>query len=175
MLSHIQKMTHLDPKERHTLENEALARRHARERRETERRNRFLARVEKREQRSLDAGAAQGAEATGDGAAGGGTGCRADSKTANGSEGELQQKFDAAAGFDRKTQDAGDDGIAADWREGDLQQAFDAASGFDRDPPNGDGDDGLAPDGNDGSDDDDKGPGFRPRRGKGYGYRRDSD
>ena len=54
VLSHIQKMTHLDPKERHTLENEALARRHARERREIERRNRFLARVEKREQRSLE-------------------------------------------------------------------------------------------------------------------------
>ena len=87
-------------------------------------------------------------------------------------EGELQQKFDAAAGFDRKTQDAGDDGIAADRREGDLQQAFDAASGFDRDAPNGDDDGGLAPDGNDGSDDDDKGPGLRPRRGKGYGYRR---
>ena len=54
VLSHIQKKTHLDPKERHRLENEALARRHAREKRDIERRRRTLARLETRERHSLE-------------------------------------------------------------------------------------------------------------------------
>jgi hypothetical protein len=54
VLAHIQKGTHLDPKERHRLENEALARRHAREKRDIERRRRTLARLETRERHSLE-------------------------------------------------------------------------------------------------------------------------
>ena len=54
VLSRLQKLTHLDPKERHALENKALARRHARERRDIERHQRFLARIEKRERHSLE-------------------------------------------------------------------------------------------------------------------------
>jgi hypothetical protein len=53
VLSHIQKKAHLDPKERHRLENEALAR-HAREKRDIERRRRTLDRLETRERHSLE-------------------------------------------------------------------------------------------------------------------------
>ena len=49
----IQKLTHLDPKERHALEGEALARRHAREKLDIERRKRLLDRVETREKQAL--------------------------------------------------------------------------------------------------------------------------
>src|SRR5690606_37120656 len=55
----IQKLTHLDPKERHRLEREALARRHAREKLDIERRKRALAKIEAREQRALGMGRAQ--------------------------------------------------------------------------------------------------------------------
>jgi len=49
VLGHIQKMTHLDPHERHRLEDDALARRQSREKLEIERRKRFQFRIEKRE------------------------------------------------------------------------------------------------------------------------------
>jgi hypothetical protein len=75
-------------------------------------------------------------------------------------EGELQQEFDIAAGFDRTAQEAGNAGLVPDWREVDLQKDFHFAAGFDRDDEDsGDGDDGPAPDGNEDSDGDDKGPG----------------
>ena len=80
VLSHIQKMTHLDPKERHRLENEALARRHAREKRDIERRRRTLARLETRERQSLEKAVQARTAAPGGGAAGGGTGRRANRK-----------------------------------------------------------------------------------------------
>ena len=122
VLSHIQKKTHLDPKERHRLENEALARRHAREKRDIERRRRTLARLEtrerqslekavKREQRLQEAARLEAAQAA----------ARIESR--NWREGELQQEFDTAAGFDRKVQEAGDEGLAPDWREGDRPPA----------------------------------------------------
>jgi Relaxase/Mobilisation nuclease domain len=171
VLSHIQKMTHLDPKERHRLENDALARRHAREKREIERRRRALARLETRERHSLEKAvmrqqrlqevarleAAQAA-------------ARIESR--NWLEGDLQQEFDTAAGFDRYVEEAGDEGLTPDWREMDLQQEFHFAAGFDHDDEDsGDGDDGPAPDRNEDSHGNDKGPGFRPRRRKAYGYR----
>jgi uncharacterized sporulation protein YeaH/YhbH (DUF444 family) len=166
VLSHIQKKTHLDPKERHRLENEALARRHAREKRTIQRRRRTLARLETRETHSLENAvrreqrlqeAAQAA-------------VRFQSRDWR--EGDLQQEFDAAAGVDRKVQEAGDEGLAPDWRDGDLQQRFDTAADFHRDyEDSGDGDDGPAQDSDESSDDDDKGPGSRPRRRKAYGYR----
>ena len=164
-------MTHLDPKERYALENGALARRHAREKRDIERRRRALARLEARERQSLEKAvrreqrlqeaarleAAQAAR-------------RIEYRSWD--AGELQEEFDTAAGFDRNVEEAGDEGLAPDWREVELQQEFHFAAGFDRDDEDsGDGDDGFAPDGNDGSDGNDKDPGFRPRRRKAYGYR----
>lgn len=59
VLGHIQKLTHLDPKERHRLEREALARRHGREKLDIERKKRALAKIEAREMRSLGMGRAQ--------------------------------------------------------------------------------------------------------------------
>ena len=54
MLSHIQKKTHLDPKERHALERDALIRRHEREKLDIKREKRMLSRVETRERQSLE-------------------------------------------------------------------------------------------------------------------------
>jgi hypothetical protein len=54
VLGPIQKVAGLDPADRHVLEREALARRHARERKDIERRQRFLARVEARERRAME-------------------------------------------------------------------------------------------------------------------------
>lgn len=54
VLGPIQKLTHLDPKERHGLEREALARRHRRERQEIARLKRAQARIEARERAALD-------------------------------------------------------------------------------------------------------------------------
>jgi hypothetical protein len=54
VLGPIQKMAGLDPADRHALERAALARRHARERKDIERRQRFLSRVEARERRAME-------------------------------------------------------------------------------------------------------------------------
>lgn len=172
VLSYIQKKTDLDPQVRHSLENEALARRHARERRDIDRQNRFLARVEKREQRSLERSLLreqrlqEAARLEAEWAA-------KIAEARDWQEGELQEKFDAAAGFDRNAQGGGQDGSAPDWKVGDLQHEFDAASGFDRDARDGEGV-GPGPGGNDGPDDNDDGPGLRRRRGRGFGFRRTS-
>jgi hypothetical protein len=171
VLAHIQKMTHLDPKERHRLENEALARRHAREKKDIERRRRTLARLEtrerqslektvKREQRLQEAARLKAAQAA------------TEIESRDWNEGELAQEFYAAAGFDSDGQEAGDDGIAPEWDEGELQRHFDMATGFDRhDEDSGDGDDGPAPDNNGGRSGNNRGPGLRPRHKKVYGYR----
>ena len=63
-------------------EKQELTEFYARQRREIERRNRFLVRVEKREQRSLEEGSS---------AAGGGPGCRAH-ENRKWEQGELQQR-----------------------------------------------------------------------------------
>ena len=54
VLAHIQNLTHLDPCDRHRLENEALIRRHERERLEFERQKRLASRLETRERQSLE-------------------------------------------------------------------------------------------------------------------------
>jgi hypothetical protein len=54
VIGHIQKLTHLDPRERHQLESEALARRHAREKLDIERHRRMNAAIETRERQSLE-------------------------------------------------------------------------------------------------------------------------
>lgn len=54
VLGPIQKLTHLDPKEKQALEREALARRHARERQEIARLKRALAKLETRERAALE-------------------------------------------------------------------------------------------------------------------------
>jgi hypothetical protein len=53
VLGPLQRLTGLDPKERHARERDALARRHAREKLETDRRKRSLKKVETRENASL--------------------------------------------------------------------------------------------------------------------------
>jgi hypothetical protein len=53
VLSHIQKHTHLDPKQRHALEREALSRRHEREKLDVARLKRMNARIETRENQAL--------------------------------------------------------------------------------------------------------------------------
>ncbi|MHA6266353.1 relaxase/mobilization nuclease domain-containing protein [Aliiroseovarius sp. CAU 1755] len=53
VLGPIQKLTHLDPVERHRKENDALKRRHAREKLEIERYRRMAARLETRERKAL--------------------------------------------------------------------------------------------------------------------------
>jgi hypothetical protein len=68
-----------------------------------------------------------------------------------------------------------------DIEEGELSRTFNDEAGFEQGPQDsGDDDDGLAPDqttgfDDDGGDDDSGGPRHRQRRGKGYGYRRDSE
>lgn len=54
ILAPLQKMTGLDPLERHKREGEALVRRHQREKRLTERKERFLARIEQREAMAME-------------------------------------------------------------------------------------------------------------------------
>lgn len=54
VLGPLQKLTHLDPKERHAMENAALARQHERERRDLGRHKRTQACVETRERQALE-------------------------------------------------------------------------------------------------------------------------
>lgn len=54
VLGPIQKLTHLDPREKQRLEDEALSRRHARELRDVERLKRLHGKLEARERRSLE-------------------------------------------------------------------------------------------------------------------------
>lgn len=54
VLGPIQKFTHLDPAERHRKENEALKRRHEREKKDATRHKRMAARLETRERQALD-------------------------------------------------------------------------------------------------------------------------
>lgn len=149
VLGHIQKLTHLDPKERHALERDALVRRHAREKLDTARQKRMLARIETREKqvlgkalkratrqaRKMDNKATQDfAEAARD---------RVVRTKTDIDEGTLSEEFNDAAEFAEGTDRTGDDGDdrAPDWKE--------RAENIQR--------------------------GHKPRRGKGYGYRRDKE
>jgi hypothetical protein len=169
VLSHIQKMTQLDPKERHRLEREALDRRHARERKDFDRRKRVLDRLETREIASLE---------------------RALRRELREMQLELDLSHTAAEALsradNRAMQDfhdaARDQGLwrKREFREGDLTVGFNDAAEFVEGAGKGGGDDdGYAPEqdagaDNPGDDDDNGGPKMGRRRRKGYGYRRDS-
>lgn len=149
VLSHIQKLTSLDPRERHRLENEALDRRHGRERSEIERHKRFIARIETREKQSLEKALQR--------------------------EWEIEQAQTLSR---QKTDDllAKD---ARRFAEGELSTTFNDHAGFEEREHGSDGgdDEGQAAEQESKAQDDDDGggPKHRRRRGKGYGYRRDSD
>ncbi len=104
VLSHIQKVTGLDPRERHELERKAFTQRHQRERKEFERQKRFRSRIETRENRSLEARVIR----------------------------EVAQKLEIAGKAQRDFAAAAKDRIAqpTDMEEGDLQVAFNDAAEF---------------------------------------------
>ncbi len=154
VLGPIQKLTHLDPKERHALEREALARRHSRERLEIARLNRAQARLETREKAALEMKLRKAA------------------RLARGLETKVRRDFHEA-GRDRMVRKQTESGAR------DLSVKFNDAGEFAEGPP---------------PDADDDGEGRRPswkqraedlrqtkesrrslnpRRGKGYGLRRD--
>lgn len=169
VLAPLQKLTHLDPKERHKLEDDALARRHEREKQDIERQKRFLKRVETRERASLEKSLRR--EQRLDEAA------RIDA----GQEQTARRPLDDMAKQDFFDA-AKDDGLwkSREFKEGELRQTFNDAAGFEEGAgESGDNDDGYAPDTDpdpDGTgDDDSRGPKQRRRRGRGYAYRRDSD
>lgn len=165
VLSHIQKGTYLDPKERHRLENEALARRHAREKLDIERRRRGLARVETRERQSLEKA------------------MRKAQRLQEAARIEIERTAEQARAVDNMAmQDfydaARDDGLwkEREFRESELSESFnDAAEFFEGPSDSGEEDESYAPNWADDADDDgdDDGPKHRRRRGRGYGYRRD--
>jgi hypothetical protein len=164
VLGHIQKMTHLDPRERHRLEDEALARRHAREKLEIERRKRFQSRIEKREQLSREKA------------------LRREQRLAQEVLLERDRTAEQAHTVDNKAmQDfydaARDDGL---WKhkkfgDGELSESFNDAAEFKEGADRaGDEDENFVPDWADTDDDgDDDGPKFRSDRG--YSYKRDEE
>lgn len=168
VLGPIQKMTHLDPKERHRLEGDALSRRHAREKLEIERLRRLHSRLETRERQSLEKF------------------MRKAQRLQEEARLERERTAEQARTVDnRAMQDfydaAHDFGLWRErhFKEGELRENFnDAAEFVQGADESGDDDERYAPDWKDSADDgddDDNGPKFRRRRGKGYGYRRDSD
>lgn len=164
VLSHIQKMTHLDPRERHKLENDALARRHAREKLEIERRKRFQFRIEKREALSREKA------------------LRREQRLAQEARLERERNVEQSHTVDNKAKqdfyDAARDERLWKHREfedGELSESFNDAAEFAQGGDNSD-DDGesYVPDWADTDDDgDDDGPKFR--RDRGYIYKRDDD
>jgi hypothetical protein len=179
VLGHIQRMTSLDPTERHRLENAALDRRHARERLEIERKERFQARIEKREALSREKALrreqrlAQEARLVKD------LSCEALAKQERMAEQArtvdnraMQDFYDAAK----------DDGLwkHREFEDGELSESFNDAAhiGQDGDFSDDDGEN-YAPDWavdhDDDGDDDDDGPKFNRNRRAGYGYRGESD
>lgn len=165
VLGHIQKMTHLDPRERHRLEDEVLDRRHAREKMEIERRKRFQARIEKREALSREKA------------------LRREQRLEQEARLERERTAEQARTFDNKAmQDfygaAKDDGLwkHREFEDGELSQSFNDAADLAQGGDNSD-DDGesYVPDWAETDDDDgdDDGPKFRRHRG--YSYKRDDD
>lgn len=167
VLGHIQQMTGLDPRERHRLENDALARRHAREKLEIERRKRFQAHIEKREALSREKA------------------LRREQRLAQEARLEQERTSEQARGVDNKAmQDfydaAHDDGLwkHKEFEDGELSESFNDAAEFKQGGNNSDdNDDGYAPDWTDTDDDDgdDDRPKFNRNRDKGLGYRREDD
>ena len=156
VLGHIQKRTHLDPKERHALERAALTRRHAREKLDIERQKRLHARIETRENQALHKALHRKAQQT----------RKADNK-------ERQEFYDAARdqGSWRKRE----------FKEGDMTVEFNDAAEFveGADRVDDEGDDDRAPDWKHRADEHAKNhrpkKGHKPKGGKGYGHRRDDE
>jgi hypothetical protein len=167
VLGPLQKMTHLDPRERHRLEDDALARRHAREKLEIDRRKRFQARIETRERLSREKA------------------LRREQRLRQEARLEQEHKAEQARAMDNVAmQDfhdaARDQGLwkHKQFKEGELRQEFnDAAEFVEGANASGDDDESFVPDWAETDDDDgdDDGPKFNRQRGKGYGYRKDSD
>jgi hypothetical protein len=162
VLAHIQRKTHLDPKERHRLENKAAMR--ATNGRSSGAGGRLpglrRGKAFVRRPRSANRGCASGEGAHG----------RA------GAYGREQ----GHAGFLRRGPRSGP--VEADgYRWGEFSRTFNDEAGFEEGPhDSGDDDDGLAPGqstgfADDGGEDADGGPRHRRRRGNGYGYRKDPD
>jgi hypothetical protein len=148
VLGHIQKLTNLDPRQRHALEGEALSRRHEREKLEIERERRVLSRLESREIRSLEKALHRAKHLARD------------------LDDKARQEFAAVAGY-TVVQGRGGGGE-------ELTLAFNDASGYSANPgPRSGGNDegGRTPGWKKRAEDLRRG--HRPRRGKGYGYRRD--
>mgnify|MGYP001335403045 CR=1 FL=1 len=147
VLGPLQKMTKLDPRERHSLERWALARRHGRERGDIERQKRMLLRLEKRESRSLEKALERSA------------------RLVRAMEGKARQDFHEAARDPvvRK---------ATDMDEGDLSVAFNDSGEFVEGAGRSDEDEQRAPSWKKRSENLRRGR--RPRRGKGYSSRSES-
>jgi len=157
VLAHIQEKTHLDPKEKQRLENEALDRRHARERRDFERRKRVLAQLETRERQSLEKALRKEQRLQEE--------ARLKAAQARPMVAKARQDFSEAAG---------DQGLwrSRDFAKGELLESFNEQTGM-----------GQRPD-DSGGDDEKRAPDWkhraarharnqRRRGGKGYGYRKD--
>lgn len=150
VLGPIQKLTHLDPRERQAEEREALSRRHARERLDIERQKRALSRLETRERQAFEKAMKRAAR--------------------------KERTMDARAGQDFY-EAARDQGLwkRRGFKDGDLQETFNDAAEFaegaDRAGDDDDGD--RAPDWKQRTER--RSRSHRPRRGKGRGYRRDDD
>lgn len=143
VLRPIQKLTQLDPHERHRLEREALARRHAREKLEIDRQKRALAKIEAREAKAMELAIA---------------------KLTQQAEQELPQTFKARQDFFKATQD---ERRRRSFAPGDLRVDFNDAAEFSEGADRADnGDDDLVPDWK--SRTEKVSRGHQPRRGKGY-------
>jgi hypothetical protein len=149
VLGHIQKMTHLDPNERHQLERFALARRHGREKKDSERQKRLALRIENREKQSLEKA------------------LRREAGLARELDGKAKHDFSEAALDQAAQQDAGS---GSEDLTVDFNDAAEFVEGADR---AGEDDDDHAPGWKERSNN--LRPGRKPKRSKGYGYRRDSD
>jgi hypothetical protein len=149
VLGHIQKMTHLDPKERQELERMAVARRHGREKKDFERRKRLASRLETREEQSLEKA------------------LRREARLVRELDGKAQHDFIEAAQDQAAQQSVGS---GSEDLTVDFNDAAEFVEGADR---AGGGDDDRAPSWNERAGN--LRPGRKARRGKGYGYRRDSD
>ena len=153
VLGPIQKLTHLDPQERHRLEREALARRHAREKLEIERRKRALGKIEAREAKAMELALLRL------------------TRRAKAIEPEVATSFKARQEFFEAARDQGLWRKRA-FKEGDLTVDFNDAAEFAEgaDRADDEGED-LSPDWK--SRTEKVSRGHRPRRGKGKGYRDD--
>lgn len=151
VLAPVQKLTGLDPKERHALERDALTRRHAREKLDIEREKRTLSRLERREQRAQEHK------------------WQRELRKAKEMQAKVRQEFDKAA-HDHIVRDK------TDSDDGELSTNFNDTAEFVEGADRVD----------EGDDDDERKPnwkhrtegvgrGRKPRGGKGYGYRRDSE